>query len=78
MHLTPHGPSAASLLAPLGIIEEAALAQLESSGPTSLRTLIRRLNWPSPYVIMAVGALVHEGLVRAQERELDIIVEPAA
>lgn len=69
---------AASLMTPLGIVEGETLAQLESTGPTSLRTLIRQLNWPSYYVTMAVGALVREGLVRAQARELDIIAEPAS
>ncbi len=78
MDMSPHDPGAASLMTPLGIIEGEALAQLESSGPTSLRTLIRRLNWPSRYVTMAVGALVREGLVRARELELDVIVEPAS
>lgn len=78
MAVTLHEASTVSLKAPLGIIEEEALAQLASFGPTSLRTLIRQMRWPSRYVTMAVGALVHEGLVRAQERELDIIVGPAS
>ena len=66
---------AGSLLTPLSIVEGEALIYLERHGATPLRRLTRELEWPSPMIMMAVGALIREGLARAAQHELEVIVE---
>lgn len=66
----------ASLITTLGLVEGEVLAFLEDHRATTLRGLIRELEWPSRVVMMAVGALVRERLVRAAQRELEVILEP--
>ena len=68
--------AATSLMTRLGIIEGEALTYLEQHETTSLRQLIRDLEWPSSLVMMAVGALVRSKLVRATQLELEIVLEP--
>ena len=70
------GELSASLMTPLGVIEGEILTYLEQRGATALRRLIRELEWPAPLVMMAVGALVRDRLVRAARHDLEIIVEP--
>ncbi len=65
-----------SLVTSLGIIEGEVLLYLDVHGATPVRRLIRELEWPSPLVTMAVGALIREGLVRASQHELEVIVAP--
>ena len=65
-----------SLMTTIGVVEGEVLTYLESHGPTSLRRLMRELDWASPLVIMAVGALVRQGLVRATQHDLEVILEP--
>jgi hypothetical protein len=64
------------LITTLGLIEGEVLTVLEDHGATTLRGLIRELEWPARMVMMAVGALVREHLVRATQRELEMVVEP--
>ncbi len=64
------------LITTLGLIEGEVLTFLEEHGATTLRALIRELEWPARMVMMAVGALVREHLVRATQRELEVILEP--
>jgi hypothetical protein len=64
------------LITSLGLIEGEVLTYLEQHGATKLRGLIRELEWPARMVMMAVGALIREGLVRGVQHELEIIVEP--
>lgn len=66
----------APLITTLGLVEGDVPAFLEDHGATTLRGLIRELEWPSRMVMMAVGALVRERLVRAAQRELKVILEP--
>jgi hypothetical protein len=40
-----------------------------------MRQLIRKSEWQAPMVIMAVGALIREGLVRGIQHDLEVIVE---
>lgn len=68
-------PVATSLMTPLGLIGGEVLMYLEQHGATTLRRLIRELEWSAPLVMMAVGALVREGLVRAAQHDLEVIVE---
>ena len=70
------GEAGRSLLTPLGIIEGEILTALEEHGPTTLRRLIRELKWPTPMVMMAIGALIRERLVRATQQELNLVIEP--
>ena len=60
----------------LGLVEEEVLVYVEDYGATTLRGLIRGLGWPSRMVMMAVGALIRERLIRARQHELDVIFEP--
>ena len=65
-----------SLMTPLGLIEGEVLTHVEGYGATALRRLIRELEWPATLVMMAVGALVREGLIRAVQHDLEIILQP--
>ncbi len=65
-----------SLMTPLGLAAGEILTEVEWSGATTLRRLIRKLDWPMYLVLMAVGVLVRQGLIRATQRELEVIVEP--
>ena len=65
----------ASLMTPLGLVEGDALVYLEMHGATAIRRLVRELEWPAPMIMMAVGALVRDGLVRAIQHDLEVIVE---
>ena len=66
------------LVKSLGLVEGEILAQVRVGGPTTLRGLMRALNWPARMVLMAVGALLHAGLVEAEERELEVVIRTAA
>lgn len=66
-----------SLMTPLGIAGGEILTYLEEHGATAMRRLIRELAWPAPVVMMAVGALIREGLVCATQHDLEVILEPA-
>lgn len=71
----PFLSKAGSLLTPLGVVGGEVLIYLEQYGATPLRRLTRELEWPSPMIMMAVGALIREGLARASQHELEVIVE---
>ena len=64
-----------SLMTTIGIVEGEVLAYLDTHGATTLRHLTRELEWPTTMIMMAVGALVREGLARAVQHELEIIVD---
>ena len=64
------------LMTTLGIVSGEILTDLEQHGPTSMRRLIRELAWPAPVVMMAVGALIREGLIQAAQHELEVVIEP--
>ncbi|MBI4342908.1 MAG: hypothetical protein HY599_06040 [Candidatus Omnitrophica bacterium] len=65
-----------ALMTSLGLVSGEILTELEAHGATPMRRLIRELEWPAPMVLMAVGALVREGLVRATQHDLEVILEP--
>lgn len=58
------------ILSQLGVVEGDVLSYLESRGPTSLHRLVLSQDWPSSLVVMAVGALIRQGLVRGSEQQL--------
>lgn len=66
------------LIATLGLIGGEVLTFLEDHGATTLRELIRELGWPARMVMMAVGGLIREHLVRATQHELEVVFEPLA
>ena len=59
----------------LGIISGEILTDLEQHGSSTMRRLIRELSWPMPLVVMAIGALVREGLIRASQHDLEVVIE---
>lgn len=64
------------LVTQLGIIEGEVLTYLEQGGRTTLRQLIRDLEWPAPMITMAIGAAIRQGLVRATRHDLEVVLEP--
>jgi hypothetical protein len=65
-----------SLLTRVEVIEGDVLTYLERQGATPLRRLTRELEWPPTMILMAVGALTQEGLVRAVQHDLELVIEP--
>lgn len=59
------------ILAQLGAVEGDVLEYLELHGPTSLYRLIQAHDWPASLGMMAVGALIRQGLVRGSEQQLE-------
>ncbi|MBI1952636.1 MAG: hypothetical protein HYT90_05645 [Candidatus Omnitrophica bacterium] len=68
-------PQAPSLMTRLALVEGEVLTYLEDRGTTTLRRLIRDLEWAAPLVMMGVGALIRAGLVRATQHDLEVLVE---
>lgn len=64
------------LITLLGLVAGDALTYVEEHGPTTLRRLIRRLEWPASLVVMAVGALVRGGLVQGRQGVGGMAIEP--
>ena len=63
-----------SLITPLGLVEGDILTFLEEHGATTLRRLIRGLEWPARMVMMGVGALVRERLVQAMQLDVEVVL----
>ncbi len=68
--------SRVAVITMLGLASGEILTYLERHGTTAVRRLIRDLSWPAPVVLMAVGALIRDGLVRATQHDLEVILEP--
>ena len=68
--------SRTALITTLGLACGEILTHLEQHGTTAVRRLVRELSWPAPVVLMAVGALIREGLIRATQHDLEVILEP--
>ena len=64
-----------SLMTVLGIAEGDVLEYLEGHGAASLYRVIQTQEWPSSMVIMAVGALIRQGLIRGDQRRLEPVHE---
>lgn len=60
----------------LGLVEGEVLTYLEERGTTTLRGLIRALDWPAPFVTMGVGALIRHGLAKGVQHDLEVVLEP--
>lgn len=63
------------IITTLGVISGEILTDLEQHGSSTVRRLIRELSWPMPLVVMAIGALVREGLISASQHDLEIVIE---
>lgn len=68
---------AASLMTPVGVVEGDILTYLEQHDAVTLDQLIQQLAWPSLVIVMAVGALIREGLIRASQFGKDFLVRPS-
>jgi DNA-binding MarR family transcriptional regulator len=66
----------APLMMTLGAASGEILTYLEQHGATTLRRLVRELEWPMVIITMAVGALVRQGLIRSVQHDLEVILEP--
>lgn len=67
-------PAYQSLMTPLGMVEGEVLEHLDRCEKTTLRRLNQALQWPAYMVMMAVGALIRAGLVRAAQHDLEVVV----
>ena len=70
------GAGSTPMVTMLGVVEGDILNFLETHGTLTLRRLIRMVEWPTMMVVMGVGALIREGLVRAVRRETEVVLEP--
>ena len=64
------------MMTAVGLIEGEVLTFLEEHGATTMRHLIRELEWPARMIMMATGALIREHLVQATPHELEVLLEP--
>ncbi len=64
------------IMAVLGVVEGEILERLESSGPMPLYRLIQAQEQPASLVMMAVGALIRQGLLTGNEHRLELVREP--
>lgn len=64
-----------SLITQLGLAEGDVLNSLDEHGSTTLRRLIRQLDWPASVVMMAIGALVRARLVLGIQHDLEIVIQ---
>lgn len=67
-----------SLAARLPQVEQDVLAYLHAHGPAPVRQLTRHLPWPSPLVLMGVGALLRRRMIKDAPRELEWLLLPVA
>ena len=61
----------------LGVVEGEILEYLEAHGATALYRLIQAQDWPASMVMMAVGALIRQGLVGGGEHRLELMAGAA-
>lgn len=65
-----------SLSSVLGLVEGEILLYLEEHGFARLRKIVNVLEWPMPEVMMAIGALIQEGLVEVRRDRFGVILQP--
>jgi hypothetical protein len=64
-----------SLMTPIALVEGEVLETIESRGPVDLSRVLKTTKQPKPLVVMSVGALVRDGLVRATKSKQHIVLE---
>jgi len=64
-----------ALITKLGMIEGEILSHLETEGPTNVQDLLSRLPWRSESLLMAIGSLIRQGLVRGIQQNTDLLLE---
>ncbi len=70
--------SGLSLMTPLGLLAGDVLMFVERQGRMTMAQLLQEVKGPASMVLMAVGSLIRQGLVRAIQQDVDVIVEPCA
>ena len=65
----------APIITVLGVVEGEILETLESHGPMPLYRLIQAQERPASLVIMAVGALIRQGLLIGNEHRLEAVAD---
>lgn len=68
------GSRGVPLVTALALVEGDILTYVDEHRTTTLRQLSRALAWPSRLIMMGLGALIRDGLVRGLQRELDVVV----
>lgn len=70
--------SNSALITTLGLIEGEILNFIEAQGAATLAHVLQEIQWPAQSVVMAVGALLRQGLLYGvtQDRELVLNVVP--
>lgn len=64
-----------SLVTTLGLIEGEILSYVEAHGATTLGRLMQDLSWPSQQIVMAIGALLRQGLVSGVTRDFELVLD---
>ncbi len=64
-----------SLMTLVGIAEGEVLEALETGGPAAMASVLEQSQLPMPLVLMSVGALVRDGLVRATKSREHVRLE---
>lgn len=65
----------ASLMTPIGIAEGDMLFYLEQKGTAYLGDMATHLEWPKPVMMLAAGALIRNGLIKARRYDNHIVLE---
>jgi hypothetical protein len=77
---TPPGEPPA-LITKLSLIEGEILTRLESEGRMNAHRIVREMPWRSESMLMAIGSLIRQGLVRGiqtgPELELELVRDHA-
>ena len=60
----------------ISIVEGEILTYLEKHGFSRLKKVIRDLEWPMAEVMMAVGALIREGLIEVRRDRFGVLLSP--
>ena len=66
------------LITLLGMVEGEMLTYLEAHGATALSNLARTLEWPTPLIVMAAGALIRQGLAQGVKSQRGTLLAPQA
>ncbi len=64
-----------SLMTPIGVAQGDALFYLEQKGSAYVCDMATHLEWPTPVMMLAAGALIRDGLVKAKTQNGEIVLE---
>lgn len=63
------------LISQLGIVQGEILSCIERKGSATLDRLMKDLVWPRHILVMAVGALIYQGLVRGFQSGHSVVLK---